>query len=462
MNNMKKMFLFAALTILSVSAALAQPATINGKVKGYSGGPFYAISGRIVDTVDVAGDGTFTIHATVNDDKSQIALYGLGRMVFNLVAGKGQSVQIDIDLSTRGEESVTFSGHNAELNNYLAMYSIQTGSGKWSQERIAGSGSFKAYQTEVNKMVAMLQANLDKIPDKDTREELQQTLDLMQKSFYFRYAWAINRIGKRPVDSDNDFVQFAESIDLNNRRIIDEPREDLSYSSLVDQRLRWEVERNRDRYSKANASINYYAVISDLIKDPDVAGKLATGNFDNYLAMGGDNHLKETLEAFKKVCNNQKTTEKFEIEVKKLEELSPGKMAPDFVLVDAKGNKRMLSDLRGKNIYIDVWATWCGPCVMEIPYIEKLYEKFKENPNFEFVSISVDDDVDAWKKKLATDNPQWKNFVVEGGFRGPMNQLYFISGIPRFMLIDKEGKIVSVNAPRPSSARIEEYLAPYM
>lgn len=459
---MKKAFLSLLLACLAPAAIYAQQATVNGRIIGHTGAPFYAAHDRTIDTLTVDNKGEFTLKFDVPGEKSQVGFFGIGGASISLVASKGQTVNFVADVSAPGKETVTFTGDNAALNDYLTSYNLLTGFAAWPQDKTANAGSFNAYKAEVDKMAAELRRKLDKVEDGDVKKELRDALDLTQTSFYFRYAWATNRINGLPVDNDADFVKYAEGIDLDNRAVIGEERGQVTYTNLLDQRLRWEIERNPQKYPGPNSSVKYFAVISDLVSDPGVANSMATDNFDMYLTMGGDNNLMETLEAYKKVANDPETVAELEKKVRELDELGPGKMAPDFVIVDADGNKGMLSDLRGKNIYIDIWATWCGPCVMEIPYVEKLQEKYKDSENLEFISISVDDNVNAWKKKLEDDKPQWRNFVVEGGFRGPLNQLYYISGIPRFMLIDKDGRIVSVNAPRPSSAGIDEYLAPYM
>ncbi|MBZ4035998.1 TlpA family protein disulfide reductase [Flavobacterium sp. 17A] len=136
-----------------------------------------------------------------------------------------------------------------------------------------------------------------------------------------------------------------------------------------------------------------------------------------------------------------------------------GKPSPGFDYENFKGGKTKLSDLKGKYVYIDLWATWCAPCRAEIPYLQKLEEKF-HGKNIEFVSISID--------KLK-DNEKWKKFVTDKHLGGTqlfadkdwesefvMN--YGVTGIPRFILIDPKGNIVKSDAPRPSDAALENEL----
>ena len=124
-----------------------------------------------------------------------------------------------------------------------------------------------------------------------------------------------------------------------------------------------------------------------------------------------------------------------------------------------KGGKTKLEDLLGKYVYIDVWATWCGPCRQEIPFLKKVEEKY-HGKNIEFVSISVDVD---------KDHEKWKTFVTEkelGGIQlfadknwnSEFMKSYGINSIPRFILIDPKGNIVKADAERPSSPKLQEEL----
>ncbi len=112
--------------------------------------------------------------------------------------------------------------------------------------------------------------------------------------------------------------------------------------------------------------------------------------------------------------------------------------APDFTLNDLKGKKFSLSDLKGKVVLIDLWATWCGPCVMSTPEIQKLSDQYKTNA-FEVLSLSLDQDeapVRDFVKAFKMDNR-----VALVGNSG-VDQLYQVRGIPAFYLIDPSGNVV--------------------
>lgn len=136
--------------------------------------------------------------------------------------------------------------------------------------------------------------------------------------------------------------------------------------------------------------------------------------------------------------------------------LSPGRPAPDFSGFTTDGKKVALSDLKGKAVYIDVWATWCAPCVAEIPFSKKLQKKFSPNDPVVFLNVSVDQNQVAWKKMVLAD-AGWKGtHIVVPPVDGPSPVMskYMIWGIPRFMLIDRSGNIASADAPRPSTGDV--------
>jgi thiol-disulfide isomerase/thioredoxin len=133
-------------------------------------------------------------------------------------------------------------------------------------------------------------------------------------------------------------------------------------------------------------------------------------------------------------------------------QLAKGNPAPDIKGVDTLGNGVSLSDFKGKVVYVDVWATWCGPCRQEFPFSKKLKTEFEGQKDVAFMYVSIDDDKEDWLKYLKKD-PEFEgeHLFVEGGWDSQVSESYMIEGIPRYILIDKEGKIVAANASRPSS-----------
>ena len=145
------------------------------------------------------------------------------------------------------------------------------------------------------------------------------------------------------------------------------------------------------------------------------------------------------------------------------EVMGKGKISPKFEnYIDITGGKKSLDFFKGKYVYIDVWATWCGPCIQQIPYLETL-EKEYHNKNIEFISISTDEARRSGGSWEAAEK-KWRDFVKKRNMSGvqlwsgqdySFQQAYEINGIPRFILIGPEGKIVDANAPRPSEPRLK-------
>ncbi len=135
--------------------------------------------------------------------------------------------------------------------------------------------------------------------------------------------------------------------------------------------------------------------------------------------------------------------------------LSEGAPAPDFSITRNDGKEMMLSELKGRVLYIDLWATWCAPCLKEAPAFEALAEKYAGNDNILFVKISTDTNEKAWKNFIATKGKGHTQYISKDKRLGSE---WVLAGIPRFILIDKDFKILDAFAPRPSDENIGKIL----
>ena len=125
-----------------------------------------------------------------------------------------------------------------------------------------------------------------------------------------------------------------------------------------------------------------------------------------------------------------------------------GKPAVNFILDDNFGNKVSLHDFKGKVVYIDVWASWCGPCRAETPAFKLLYENYKNDSRVVFISIASRDAFRDWKKALEEDKTEWIQLIDKDDV---VWKAYTTYSIPNFILIDKNGNILNFDAPMPSS-----------
>jgi len=146
-----------------------------------------------------------------------------------------------------------------------------------------------------------------------------------------------------------------------------------------------------------------------------------------------------------------------------------GKPSPNFESYENyKGGTTSLKDLKGKYLYVDVWATWCGPCKAEIPFLKKLEEEYKDK-NITFLSISIDDGSGykdrskelakkGWKAMIAEKQMKGVQLYADNGWKSTFVRGYKIDGIPRFIIIDPKGNVVDANTSRPSSPKTKELL----
>lgn len=127
-----------------------------------------------------------------------------------------------------------------------------------------------------------------------------------------------------------------------------------------------------------------------------------------------------------------------------------GKPYIDFKFQTPDGQEKKISDYVGKSeyLYIDFWASWCGPCIAEMPRLKELYEKYKDR-GFNILGISLDSSKASWHGGLKRIDVPWDNLSDLEGFDSELTKTYAIMGIPYGLLLDKEGTILAVNLASP-------------
>ncbi len=241
-------------------------------------------------------------------------------------------------------------------------------------------------------------------------------------------------------DFDNKLVYGGDDADINNFSIRsylipgDYFTDDLFANPTTDG-----LNKAIDNYRKG------YAELEDSYKTLDSAQKAK-----------GKKGLENTIKSYKGYLAGK---------IALAEALPKGSPSPTFENYENfDGSTTSLSDLKGKYVYVDVWATWCGPCKREIPSLKKVEAQYHDK-NIAFVSISVDDarrsgsDEKAhasWKKMVADKQLGGIQLFSDKAWNSDFVRGYKINGIPRFILIDPDGNIVSPDAPRPSNPKLIE------
>ena len=198
-------------------------------------------------------------------------------------------------------------------------------------------------------------------------------------------------------------------------------------------------------YPKTVAQMKYAADrIADSRVREVIMHHIAAAYVDNF----GVSDIDEMENLYRTYVKDELLKASYEAKKERWDLSRPGRMSPGFRAQDVEGNEYVLADFRGKYVYIDMWATWCGPCKREIPYLKSLEEKFKD-AQITFLSLSVDRDKAAWEKMVREGNLSGVQLYLGTG--SSFQEAYRVESIPRFILLDKEGRIISNDMSRPSS-----------
>jgi len=141
---------------------------------------------------------------------------------------------------------------------------------------------------------------------------------------------------------------------------------------------------------------------------------------------------------------NTKKAQAWKKKLNEAKRFDVGQLAVDFTLNDKDGHAISLSSYKGRYVLLDFWASWCGPCRAENPNVLAAYNKYKDK-NFQVLSVSIDDNKNAWLKAVAEDKLPWTQVSDLKGANSDVAKLYNIDEIPQNLLIDPTGKIVGRN-----------------
>lgn len=208
----------------------------------------------------------------------------------------------------------------------------------------------------------------------------------------------------------------------------------------------------RQYYPKVLAEMSY---IGENIQSDKVRESLIHFLAFTYVEGNGVENITDLQNLYYTYVTSPRLNAIFKQACSKWDKAAVGRPSPMFKGVDVNGKEMTLRNFRGKYVYIDMWATWCGPCQKELPFLKKLEEKYKGR-NIAFVGLSIDQDKAKWADRVKNGALSGTQLYIGKGTKFQSD--YRISGIPRFILLDPNGKIVNPDMTRPSSEDTEKIL----
>ena len=347
------------------------------------------------------------------------------------------------------DKTLAFNGKGAERNNYLAKKSVldQT----FTEDLEAFYKVDEAtYMTNIQNVKQKHLDELNKYTvesffknDEEKSLEYDRLLSIQNyKSSYKFY------LGEDITPSDN-FYKSLEKIDLENE---EDFKKQPYYRYLVNSIWSKRIDEATD--------VNGMLKVMRSIKSQPIFISLANGLYSKISSK--KERAKDYLDLIKKLTNHKpyiEASEKRYKEVINAKGLTKGDASPIFSYESIDGKTISLTDLKGKYVYIDVWATWCGPCIKQVPYLKQLEERYHDKA-IVFVSISVDKEKvkDTWKQFVVDKQLGGLQLFADKSFDSDFMNAYAINSIPRFILLDPEGKIIDPEAPRPSFEKTKTLL----
>jgi len=418
----------------------------NAKIKNLK---IASLDRKPVKTIQLSEDGSFSDTLVVENGYLN---FSLGREYSTFYVEKGYALTLNMD-AVNFDESIVYTGEGSVENNYLKeKFTLNQSLGKASNMREISKLGEAAFIAKID--------SVKKVSDQflDNAQGLSPTFLHLEKSIialtsvsklqnYERYHQHFAKLPAFKVSES--FPNVTEGINMQDESLLG-----LSiYKGVITNFYMSKVANKEDA-----SGLDYLAVIEKEVANQNILDALAYDAAKNMITYTDD--LEGYYAKFSKIQKNEVFNKEITESYKKLLTVAPGQVSPTFVGYDnIDGSKTSLEDLKGKYVYVDVWATWCGPCKAEIPSLKALEKEFHKE-NIEFVSISVDKAADREKWVAMVNDKELKGvqLFADKSWSSDFVQGYLIKGIPRFILIDPQGKIVNSNAPRPSSDKIKGLL----
>ena len=401
-------------------------------------------------------------HMSVNefpltDGKATVQLDGLDALYANVYYGektknvylqKGDDVTISFDANDF-DNTFAVKGGNEKAIDYLNKIQL---TGLSNEVYIQPWSEFKAtVDKKIASMKRLLKARKFAADDKFLKMEEGRI------TYFYANAFLMYPVSHTYLTQDTTLVLGKDYYDTLRQYVKedDDLADNDEYRNYMIETAHVfdEAGKNiRQLYPKVLAEMSY---IGENTKSDKVRESLIHFLAFTYVEGNGVENITDLQNLYYTYVTSPRLNDIFKKACAKWDKAAVGRPSPMFKGVDVNGKEMTLRDFRGKYIYIDMWATWCGPCQKELPFLKKLEEKFKGR-NIVFVGLSIDQDKAKWAARVKSGALSGTQLHIGKGSKFQSD--YRISGIPRFILLDPNGRIVNPDMTRPSSEDTEKIL----
>lgn len=394
--------------------------------------------GEFSDTLHIKNDGFYDLY--------------IGREHTGIYLEKGKNLSVGLN-ADEFDETIKYTGDLANVNNFLAAKYL------YSEQKMDNKEVYSLDENKFKERLNLYQKSMDslyaenKIEDKKFKEKLAEEEKYARAIMIENYKDAHRYYsGVEDFRISDEFYNDLENINFKDTVAF---RNSETYQNLLEAHFNRLVNEETFESGDNNHTVLYLKKVDESLPNGYAKDKIMT----SYLQYGlkPDGSIDEVYNIYKSSNPNPEDLAKLTQRYNKLKTITEGNPSPTFNYENHKGGKTTLSDLKGKYVYIDVWATWCGPCLREIPSLKVVEEDYK-NKNIQFVGISIDEpkDYDKWKTMVSEKELVGIQLIADNNWKSKFVEEYAILGIPRFILIDPQGKIVSADAPRPSDPELRK------